>query len=148
MPATIEKIKSVTGKEYAKVLLECVQNAKSSIDILMFEWRWYTNDFSNPVQLINHALVGAVRRGVSVRAITNNEKIADVLLSVGINAKVYPRTNLMHSKMIIIDKVKVLMGSHNLTMSAVNSNIETSVLFHDEDLAKTELDHMNNLWLL
>lgn len=147
MSSATEKTESIIGNLYAGRVLELVNSATSSIDILMFEWRWYENDFSHPIQIINHALVRAVRRGVKVRALTHRSEIAKRLQSVGIEAKAWPLQKLMHSKMIIFDKKAVVIGSHNLTGSAINTNIETSVLFFDREVAEAKLNYINNLWL-
>jgi phosphatidylserine/phosphatidylglycerophosphate/cardiolipin synthase-like enzyme len=87
-----------------------------------------------------------VRRGVSVRAVTFRKPISDKLNEVGIQAKAWPLQKLMHSKMVIFDNVSVCMGSHNFTGSAVKSNIETSVLFTDQEVAQIKTGFFNNIW--
>jgi phosphatidylserine/phosphatidylglycerophosphate/cardiolipin synthase-like enzyme len=148
MPSTIPKTQSLIGSQYASEVLRCINDSMRSIDILMFEWRWYKDDPSHPIQLINHALVSAVRRGVKVRALTHKKEIADILNSVGIKAKAWPLAKLMHAKMIIFDGNCIIMGSHNLTGSAINTNIETSILFYDEEVAKVKTNFFENICLL
>lgn len=147
MSATIPKTKSIIGKEYASEVLNAIESALVSVDILMFEWRWYDNDMGNPIQLINQAIVRAVRRGVKVRALTWKMDICKKLQSVGVEAMAWPLKKLMHSKIIVIDGFAVIMGSHNLTSSAIHTNIETSVILYDREIAKIKIDYINNLWL-
>jgi len=147
MLTSIQKTKSVIGAQYAESVLALVDSAERSLDILMFEWRWYENDFSHPIQIINHALVRAVRRGVKVRALTYHADIASTLKYNGILAKAWPLKKLMHAKMIIADNEAVIIGSHNLTGSAINTNIETSVLFYDKEVAQAKTAFFENIWL-
>lgn len=146
MSEIIPKTESLIGSRYADAVLECINASMRTIDILMFEWRWYKDDFSHPIQLINHALVRAVRRGVKVRAITHHADIAKILRDVGIDAKAWPLKKLMHAKLIVCDGNAVIMGSHNLTGSAINTNIENSVLFYDKEIAETKIKYIDSLW--
>lgn len=141
-------IKTVIGAEYGSAILDLINSAIVTIDIMMFDWRWYDQDPSNPIQLINQAIVRAVRRGVVVRAITSSPKLIDILRSVGIDARKLDRAGLMHSKIIIVDRCFYSMGSHNLTDSANTRNIESSIIVRDQLTAQVHLDYFNNLWSL
>jgi phosphatidylserine/phosphatidylglycerophosphate/cardiolipin synthase-like enzyme len=145
MQTPISKNESLIGAQYASRLLELINEAEKSIDIMMYEWRWYENDPGHPIQILNQALVRAVRRGVRVRALTFRGTITAKLREIGIDAKAWKLSKLMHSKMIIFDSEVVVMGSHNFTGSAIQSNIETSVLFFDEEVAKIKTDYFQNL---
>ena len=145
MCPAIEKTQSLIGKEYADEVLRVINSAMRTIDIMMYEWRWYENDPAHPIQLINQALVRAVRRGVRVRALTYRGTITSKLREVGIDAKAWNIQKLMHSKMIIVDSSAIIMGSHNFTGSAINSNIETSVLLYDAEIAQTKIKYFENL---
>ena len=146
MSDIIPKTESLIGRRYAEAVLEMVNASMQSIDVLMFEWRWYENDFSHPIQIINHAIVRAVRRGVKVRALTWKSDIAERLRNVGVDAKAWPMKKLMHSKLLIFDRHAVVMGSHNLTGSAINTNIENSILIYDMEIAKVKTDYFDTLW--
>lgn len=137
---------TIIGSEYPLKLGRLVDVAKTSIDILMFDWRWYENDFSHPLQIFNQKLVSAVRRGVCVRTITNSAKVVETLNLLGFYAKKWPQKNLLHSKLVIIDNKIVVSGSHNFTGNAFCSNIETSVVFNDEKIALQFSEYFNNLW--
>lgn len=146
MQTSIPKTQSLIGAEYAKEVLRVITEALHSIDIMMYEWRWYENDPGHPIQLINHALVCAVRRGVRVRVLTFRGTLTAKFLELGIEAKAWNSSQLMHSKMIILDQKAVVMGSHNFTGSAINSNIETSLLVYDDEIARIKTEYFENLW--
>jgi phosphatidylserine/phosphatidylglycerophosphate/cardiolipin synthase-like enzyme len=146
METTIRPNEVLIGSQYPEKVGPLIDKAVCSIDVLMFDWRWYKNDFSNPVQIFNQAFVRAVRRGVKVRAIINYNGIIDILKSVGIDAKPFNGSDLLHSKLLIIDKKHVVIGSHNFTMNAFESNIETSLFVSDIETAKNYQQFFNNLW--
>lgn len=145
MQTAIPKTESLIGSQYASRVLDVINDAQRTIDIMMYEWRWYENDPAHPIQLINQALVRAVRRGVRVRALTYRATITSKLREVGIDAKAWGSSKLMHSKMLILDGKAVVMGSHNFTGSAITSNIETSLLVYDDDIAQAKTEYFQNL---
>lgn len=133
------------GSEYPEAVIPLINSAKKSIEILMFDWRWYKNDFANPMQQLNHAIVSSVRRRVQVSAITNYNEVIDTLNAQGIKAIQWPRNTLLHSKLLVIDRQIVVMGSHNFTSNAFTSNLETSTILHDEALAVSYSDFFREL---
>lgn len=126
-------IGTIIGKNYPAKVIPLVDAAKFSIRIIVFDWRWYPNDPGNPVQLLNQALVRAVRRGVKVEAIANNNDIVAVLRSVGVDAKKLNIKNLVHAKLMIFDDNVVVIGSHNFSQAAFTTNMEASIIVSDFD---------------
>jgi len=124
----MQNITPIIGKEFPKKVIPLIENAKKTIDIIVFDWRWYPQDPGASVQLFNQAIVRAVRRGVKVRAIANNDEIVRVLNSIGCEAKRLLTEKLVHAKMMIVDDEIVILGSHNYTQSAFQMNLELSVI--------------------
>jgi phosphatidylserine/phosphatidylglycerophosphate/cardiolipin synthase-like enzyme len=147
MSEIIFKNELVVGKAYFKKCYELIESASLSIDVVMYEWKWYTNDPSSNVQRLNQALVRAVKRGVKVRALVNEGRQCTLLNQLGIEAKTNLASVVMHTKAVIIDGEHVLMGSHNFTEKAMTSNIETSTYFKDATIAKQLSEYMVSLWL-
>jgi len=137
---------TIKGAEYPEKVGKLIDTAKSTIDILMFDWRWYKDDIGHPLQIFNQKLVRAVRRGVRIRTITNYAELVDTLNILGFYAKKWPHKNLLHSKLVIIDNQIVVSGSHNFTGNAFCANLETSVILHEETLAKSFTEYFNNIW--
>lgn len=140
------KNKLVIGKEYAGEVIEAIDRATISIKVLMFDWRWYTDDFMCDVSCINQSIVRAVRRGVKVMAVTNYLNVVEQLKTLGIQAKKWNSSKLMHSKGIVIDGKVVIMGSHNFTKNAMSYNVETSIVVNDEAIAGNLSAYFDSLW--
>jgi phosphatidylserine/phosphatidylglycerophosphate/cardiolipin synthase-like enzyme len=141
-------MKTLIGKDFPKQVIPLINSAKSSISIIVFDWRMYPNDPAHPVQLFNQALIRAARRGVKVRAIANNLDIISILNANGIEAKKPPVSNLIHIKIMILDDKDVVLGSHNYTQSAFTANFEISTYipdYPDVDNLKTFFNNMFNL---
>ena len=139
-------IEPIVGKEFPAKVIPLINDARQSIRIVVFDWRWYPTQPGNPVQIFNQALIGAARRGVKVQAILNFEDIANVLRAEGIEAKKLITKNLVHVKLMIIDNDWVVIGSHNYTQSAFTANMEVSVALDDPPIIARFVDYFTNLW--
>jgi len=139
-------MKTIIGNQFPKIVIPLIDQAKSNIDIIIFDWRWYPNSPGASVQLFNQAIVRAVRRGVRVRAIVNSNIIQDYLIACGAEAKQLKTKNLVHVKCMILDNKKAIVGSHNYTQNAFESNLETSILVDDIDCVYDYFSYFENLW--
>jgi phosphatidylserine/phosphatidylglycerophosphate/cardiolipin synthase-like enzyme len=99
------------------------------------------------------SLKAAHDRGADLRIILERRVQGDInmeafnsLSSYGIDVRWAPASfKLLHSKMIIIDGKKVIVGSHNLSNSALTSNREISALF-EGNAASQFLSVFNRDW--
>jgi len=119
---------AIIAKQFPKVVIPLVDAAQHSIRVLAFDWRFYPTQPGNPVSLFNMAIARAAVRGVQIRALVNNDAIVQALKKQGSDAKRLHSTKMLHSKLLIFDDTKVVIGSHNLTQHAFLMNEEASVL--------------------
>lgn len=139
-------METIIGKEYPKKVIPLIEQAKHSIDIVVFDWRWYPQDPGASVQLFNQAIIRAVRRGVKVRAIANNDQIVDILKQNGCQAKKLLTTKLVHPKLMLIDEETAITGSHNYTQSAFQMNYEISMIIQGREEIQNLIQFFNNLF--
>ena len=139
----MEKI--IIGREYPTVINELVKNAKHSIKILIYDWRWYSSDVGSTIQKFNNEIIAATRRGVDVQALVNSDFIAKPLEGCKISVKKINSKKVMHVKMVIIDSKYLLIGSHNLTKNAFALNHEISALIEDVEAIKKCEDFFANI---
>lgn len=137
---------AIIGKQFPKTLIPLINQARNTIDIIIFDWRWYPSDVGCVVQLFNQSIVRAIRRGVKVRVITPSEYMVSILKSVGCEVKKIPTKKLIHCKLMILDNSKIIIGSHNYTKSAFYLNLEISVLLHDPIFKNDLINFFNDLW--
>lgn len=140
-------METIIGSQFPKKVIPLIEEAKKIIEIIVFDWRWYPQDPGASVQLFNQAIVRAVRRGVKVRAIVNNDEIMRVLKEVGCEAKRLKTSSLVHCKFLLIDDKIAVIGSHNYTQSAFQMNLEVSVISDDSNNILELKNYFQNLWL-
>jgi len=139
-------METISGRQFPKKVIPLIEAAKNTLDIVVFDWRWYPFDPGASVQLFNQAIVRAIRRGVKVRAIANNDQIVAILLKEGAQAKRLTTSNLLHCKLMIFDEAKVVIGSHNYTQNAFETNFELSVALDIPAGCLDFFNFFNALW--
>lgn len=138
----------IIGREYPEILTPIIQQAQHTIEILVFDWRWYKNEPNSSIQKFNNAIMEASARGVKVRALVNNNIMPTILQLEKLSVKRVGTKKMMHVKMIIIDGKKIAIGSHNFSKNAFEFNHEVSTLSDDENIIKRCQFYFNNLCLL
>ena len=141
-------METIIGSEFPEKVIPLIDSAKESIRIVVFDWRWYSNDPGSTVQQFNQAIVRASRRGVKVKAISNFEAVVLALIACGCVARKLTTNKLVHVKLIIIDEKICVIGSHNFTGNAFSSNYEASVFFEDVENCARLIKFFDELWLL
>ena len=51
--------KTLIGSEYAKILAEEINKARKNIDIIMYDWRFYPDNPTHPISVVNQSLIRA-----------------------------------------------------------------------------------------
>jgi len=125
----------ILGKEFPEKVIPLIASAQKSIDIVVFDWRFYPTDLGSAVSLFNQAIIQCARRNVAVRCITNSADVLTLLKDNGIEARRLISKSLVHCKLMIIDGEIVVTGSHNYTQSAFSLNFELSLVVYDPEVA-------------
>lgn len=136
----------IISKNFAKTVIALIDGAKHSLDIVVFDWRFYVHDPANPVSLFNASIARAVRRGVAVRCLVQNDGVIDLLRSIGCDARKLHTKRILHTKLIIIDRIGIVIGSHNYTQHAFSSNHEASIYVTMGDINNGFVEYYNNLF--
>jgi phosphatidylserine/phosphatidylglycerophosphate/cardiolipin synthase-like enzyme len=136
----------IISKDFPKVVIPLIDSALQSIDIVVFDWRFYRNDPASPVSLFNQAIARAARRGCLVRALVQNKGVVEQLLALGVDARQLHSKRILHTKLLIVDKCCIIIGSHNYTQHAFTSNHEASIFVVMKDLDNGLVQYFNNLF--
>lgn len=139
-------IKPLAGTDFCKGVRPLIAGAKQTIDIAVFDWRWYENNASYQIQQFNQEIIKANARGVRVRAISNMADIVATLKKLQIQARKTSTLRLMHAKLMIIDSRYYILGSHNYTQNAMSYNHEVSVILDSPVLLPEFTDYFTKLW--
>ncbi len=128
-------VQPAVNREYLPAVLGLIHAATGTIEFVQLEMH-----DDRAVQAIEAALEEAVKRGVRVRGLLDdgvdfNAAAAARLRALGADAKLDTPEKMTHSKMILVDGRKVLLGSTNWTGNSMGNNNETNVLLDDPVLA-------------
>jgi len=135
------------SREFPKVVIPLIKNAKKSIDIIVFDWGWYPDEIGEPIQIFNNSIYNANKHGVKVRALVQKRLIKIILEKLNIDVKVLHSSKLLHIKLMIIDGEIAILGSHNYTKNAFNVNHEVSIITRQEEDIQKLQTYFNNLFL-
>jgi len=157
MPTTDVKVQSALGSDYGPRVTALLDGAKSSVRVLMYEWKWYSHESAGGVRDFNLALVRALRRGVKVRVILNSEDLSHPLTRIngrtgsflrkaGAEVKTGHLGSTTHAKVLIIDDEILVLGSHNISKSAFTRNFEASIIIHSRQSILDFIRYFENIW--
>jgi phosphatidylserine/phosphatidylglycerophosphate/cardiolipin synthase-like enzyme len=140
-------VRCLPDGDYYKALIASIRGARRTIRVSMFF-------FSNPTNKRhpNYALIGellrAHGRGVDIRIVLDADRETDIYHSRRINAKVQEYLtskgiavrfdapdSVNHSKFLVADEDKVLVGSHNWTAGSFHRLHDLSLEVHSEGIA-------------
>lgn len=137
---------TIIGKEFADKVIPLIKNAKKSISIIIYDWRWYPDQIGSGIQKFNNAIINAHKKNINIKIITYSTHTLKTFSQFGILIVKLPSSRPIHTKLMIIDKKIAILGSHNYTMNAFTINYEVSVITQDENAVKRLNQYFSNLW--
>ena len=154
-PQAVVEAKLLLDRDYFTALLDGVDRARSEIFLSAYLFRTIENAKGYPEAVLKR-LLAAAKRGVRVDVVVernqdaddlnrNNAETAERLKQGGIRVCMDAPDRVTHTKLVVIDRLYVLIGSHNLTQSALKYNHEASVWIDSAPLAEEALRYMKSL---
>ena len=137
-----------------------IEASNTSIYLMMFLGTLSTGNPQQlgPLELIK-AMELAAANGIDVRVILDqddvgqpykslliNSPLVQRLLTTSVKVKFDKKDTLLHSKVLIIDKSKVVIGSHNWTFNSFYNTNEISVYFEQNETAVGYSKRFLELW--
>lgn len=138
----------IIGADFPRKVIPLINDAKQSIKIIIFDWRLYPQSPAHPVSQFVLSLQSAVKRGVKVSVLLSNVAVKKQLEGFGFECKNLFSSKLIHAKMMLIDDVQAIIGSHNYTQNAFQNNLEVSVSATLQDKENELKKFFDCLWPL
>ena len=153
-PAAVEA-KLLLDRDYFTALLDGVDHARVEISVSAYLFRTIADARGYPEEVLKR-LLAAARRGVRVDVVLersrddddlsrNNAETAERLKKGGIRVCMDAPDRVTHTKLVVIDRRYLLIGSHNLSHAALKFNHEASVWIDSAPLAEETLSYMKSL---
>ena len=154
-PQAVAEAKLLLDRDYFTALLDGVERARAEIFLSAYLFRTIEDARGYPEAVLKR-LVAAVHRGVRVDVVLernqdvdnlnrNNAETAERLKQGGIRVCMDAPDRVTHTKLVVIDRRYLLIGSHNLTQAALKFNHEASVWIDSAPLAEEALGYMKSL---
>jgi phosphatidylserine/phosphatidylglycerophosphate/cardiolipin synthase-like enzyme len=126
-----------------RIILQRLKKAKISIYFMAFSF----TSAGIGEMMIQKAKDGVQVRGIFERRGTKESHSQYTKMKLeGLTVKLDHNRNLMHHKIIIIDGVRVIMGSYNFSRNANRSNDENILIIDNKDIAAEYLFEFKRLW--
>jgi phosphatidylserine/phosphatidylglycerophosphate/cardiolipin synthase-like enzyme len=155
-PQPVAEARLLLDRDYFTALLDGVDQARSEIALSVYLFRTIENAGGYPEAVLK-SLVAAAKRAVLVEVVLergepdagglnrNNAETAERLKRGGIRVCMDAPDRVTHTKLVVIDRRHLLIGSHNLTQSALKYNHEASIWIDSAPLAEEVLRYMKSL---
>jgi phosphatidylserine/phosphatidylglycerophosphate/cardiolipin synthase-like enzyme len=125
-------------------LLDALNSARSSVHFMAFSFT--RTDFAD-------ALIARARAGVSVQGVFETRQIAaggdaawNALTAAGLEVRQDGNPYNLHSKVFIVDRQIVVMGSYNFSRNAEENNDENVLILHSPEIAAAYLAEWEKVW--
>jgi mitochondrial cardiolipin hydrolase len=141
--ASASRVAFSPGDDCLDIILDEFARARRSADVCVFT---ITDD------RIRSAMLGARRRGVALRVISDDDKATDegsdieALRRAGVEVRVDRSEAHMHHKFAVFDGDRVLTGSYNWTRSAARNNQENVLVTAERAVVDRFDAEFQRLW--
>ena len=150
----------VINDAYRDAMIKLINRANKTIRMAHFVATASSDDDGNPASLaVIEALEARVAAGVDVRVMLDRDRPVDPYMSRHINRPVITRlraagitvkeddpARLFHSKLLVSDEKRAILGSHNLTTASITRTHELSVILESEAVAVKYAARFDDLW--
>jgi phosphatidylserine/phosphatidylglycerophosphate/cardiolipin synthase-like enzyme len=151
-----EDVQLVMDGQYFQVAKRMIQEAKHSVQVMMFEMGYYDKYPNTPSNLLIKELIDAKKRRVKVEVILEVKEVEDrttkrnrhtgkILSEGGVEVIYDSLSKTTHTKLMVVDGHLTLLGSTNWTYNAMTNNNEASVLIRSKEVAKELMDYFNKV---
>lgn len=149
------RLHTLPDTAYHEAMSDLLRKARHRIDLSTFIFKTGPSPDNRPAELVRE-LGSASRRGVKVRVIMENsekdqelsrinQETAQDLRRAGVAVIFDNPRQTSHAKLAVIDRRYCLVGSHNLTQSALKYNREFSLLIDSPALAEELLNYLDKI---
>jgi len=151
------EIEIVENWAYYSLVSDLIRQAQNSIEIVMFDFLLPQKASNSPTQQLVEKMIAARERGVRVKVLLNasphyphlseiHSALADMLRKKLIDVREWNREETLHAKMVIIDRLEVVIGSHNISDAALKKNEEISVRVSNSRFGEKCSQVFDRLW--
>jgi len=137
----------VIDNQFLGIAQTLIEQAKSEICLSTFKLEINDKPRGRTLRKFFEALIEKVKSGVKVNVLFNwhddkksvaktNYPASHYLKNAGAKVRYLKNNRCCHAKIILVDKEKALLGSHNLSIRSCENNFELSYLIPDPETVR------------
>lgn len=145
------------GAAWAPALLAALEQSTHHIEALLYMATPLKSKNAETIGGIADAMLAAPSRGIACRAILptwgENDPLRNInavfiaaATAAGWKIRRTNKNRLQHAKLYIFDRASLLIGSHNLTSTAVTQNVELSIMIESKLQAARAAALFDKIW--
>lgn len=126
-------------------LLKSLEQASSQILASVYFCKYVRRRATDPARKVINKLIEKSKAGIDVKIIFHigmvkrqipgwNLFISQDLRNEGVQTKLWKLKRILHSKLFVIDKKVVFIGSHNLSNTSLTESAELSMKYQGEEI--------------
>ena len=123
----------ILNHEFSARIINEIKRAENEILLAIYQIKTYSDNPRALTQKILIELLKAQKAGISVKIMTDFPDSAQNLRNMGFNAISTIGDVRFHGKIWIFDSASAIVGSHNLSESALKTNKEMSYYFTEPE---------------
>jgi len=152
-----DEVHVLNGACYYEMVQEAIEAVTKSIDVAMFHIAM--PEESHPTRAILDALAAAKQRHADVRVLVDrdqesdpynseiiNRPALDYLRERGVECRSDVSQRLLHSKFLVLDGERVIIGSHNWSAGSYFKFDDTSVSIVSQEFSAKVTQRFNAMW--
>jgi len=152
-----DEVHALNGSAYYEMVKESIGKAIASIDVAMFHIAFPKEN--HPTRAILDSLAAAKQKGAIVRVLVDRDQESDpykseiinrpaleYLRERGIECRSDETGRLLHSKFLVLDEERVILGSHNWSAGSYFQFDDASVLIVSKEFAATVAQRFATMW--
>lgn len=151
------KATPLIGRGFFNIVIQLIAASQKSICVTVFQGSRQALKNQTKTGRLVSALVKAKERGVDVRVLIHspatsfrilrtNEDFLTALRQGGLNYRLGRPDDTLHAKLMIIDDLVTICGSHNMTDRGLWDNYEAAVAVESAEIAQTFMKYFEFLW--
>lgn len=150
-------VKLLLDEKFLWASVALIKAAKKEIYVIAYSLAVPSQRRPGKEAMLYKELLEAKKRGLDCRVILNytypankivkqNIEAGKWLAYHGIECKFVSRNRTVHAKMIIIDGITLIIGSHNWSQRAVERNVEASMEVHELGIVGEARESFLGFW--
>lgn len=146
-------VRFIPGRTYFEEAYRLIYGAKNSVYLVMYLAEYKPGDEGYLINKLIDMVVYVYLKGVDVKILFDKEtglrypETIARLKSYGVPVRIYlDPDGAMHSRLLVVDRFYVLLGSHDWTEDSLNRDHEYSVMIASSIYGSEAAVYAENLW--